>query len=343
MRGAGSDRRLIFLTVWADEKQIAELWGRKDMRGRRILPAVALIAVCAILTCCGKKETQHITEEEVVIEGLSKEYRFLFLTDTHVIVQGDQDSDQARENAKARLKGFRNSAGEPASGQFEEWMEYANEENVDGVLLGGDIIDYPSVTNVGFLKEQLAALKMPYLYTLGNHDWTYPWEYMTETGKNTYLPMLEGLLNGNPAVHTVDYGELIVMAVDNSGNQINDAALEECEKVLAKGKPTVVILHVPLLTQSLLPKAKEKWGEKNGVVIGGGNYGGIYPNDASARFLKMITAADSPVELVLAGHVHLYDRDYIDGEKKVLQIVGDSGFQDNAVMLRISGQTGKSE
>ena len=73
------------------------------------------------------------------------------------------------------------------------------------------------------------------------------------------------------------------------------------------------------------------------VVIGAGNFGGIYPNEESEKFISLTTAADSPVELVLAGHVHFYDRDVIEGEKNVLQVVGAAGYQGNAVLIHITG------
>lgn len=51
----------------------------------------------------------------------------------------------------------------------------------------------------------------------------------------------------------------------------------------------------------------------------------------------MTTAKDSPVELVLAGHVHFYDMDVIEGEKEVPQMVGGAGYEGRAVLLRITG------
>ena len=52
----------------------------------------------------------------------------------------------------------------------------------------------------------------------------------------------------------------------------------------------------------------------------------------------MTTASDSPVVAVLAGHVHFYDKDVIEGEKDVPQIVGDALFHGSALRLRITGR-----
>lgn len=301
-----------------------------------LVSCVSLVLISVCLSGCADTDWEpQIIEEEIVIEGLSGEYEFLYLTDTHMIVSDKADSQQVKENAEARYNEFRSSEGVPSAEQFDEWMAYANEEELDGVLLGGDIIDYPSEANIQHMKNNLDTLEMPYIYTLGNHDWTYPWEYMTLTGAETYLPMLEEFVDGNSAVHSRDYGEFVVVAVDNSSNQINDAAMAECERIFSEGKPVIILLHVPIVTQSVLGRAKEVW--SGGVVLGAGNYGGIYPNETSQKFMDMITAEDSPVEAVLAGHVHFYDKDYIDGPKKVLQIVGDGGYKGSAVRIKVRG------
>ena len=283
---------------------------------------------------------KHISEETIRLPGVKGEYSLLFLTDTHVIIRDEHASEEAAENEAARYPGFVNEEGVPSAEQFPEWIRYANETKVDAVLLGGDIIDTPSDANLQWLKEQLAQLDMPYLYVNGNHDWTYPWEYMTEAGREAYLPLLEPFMNGNTAIQKLDFGEFVVVGIDDSSDQVDSAVIPEYEKILEENRqaalhPVIVMAHVPFITQSVLTKAREAW--DNPVVIGAGNYGGIYPNEDSERFMVLTTAEDSPVELVLAGHVHFYDRDVIEGEKDVLQLVGGAGFQGEAILIHIIG------
>jgi len=276
-----------------------------------------------------------ITEEKLVIDGLQEEYAILFLTDTHMIVSSETDNEQVVSNAKERLPMFQNEQGISSAEQFPVWMEYAVANDIDAVLFGGDIIDYPSEANLTYLQKNLDTLNMPYLYAPGNHDWTYPWEYMTERAKEEYRPLLKPFMEENTAIHSLDMGEFIVVAIDNSTNQVDDLVLEEYQNILALGKPVIVVAHVPFLTQSVLTKARENWNSP--VVIGGGNYGGIYPNETSAAFVQATTGKESPVVAVLAGHVHFYDKDLIEGEKNVIQIVGDAGYKGKGILLRISG------
>lgn len=308
------------------------------------IAATALLSTAilpAVLSGCGRAGDgpadweKHIEEETVLIEGLKGEYTFLFLTDTHVIVRDETASEQEAANEEARYPDFFNEEGVSSAEQFPEWIRYANEKKVDAVLLGGDIIDTPSGANLQWLKDQLGQLDMPYLYVNGNHDWTYPWEYMTESGRETYLPLLAPFMQGNTAIQSLDFGEFTVAGIDDSANQVDDKALSGYEEILGRGRPVIVLVHVPFVTQSVLGRAKEVWSSP--VVIGAGNFGGVYPNEASERFMSLTTAASSTVELVLAGHVHFYDRDVIDGEKQVPQVVGGAGFEGNAVLIHIRG------
>ncbi len=302
----------------------------------------AVLAFSAVLpgalTGCGKAKDweKHIREETLCLEGLEKEYTLLFLTDTHVIVRQEDAPPQEAENEASRYPEFQNEEGVPSEEQFQEWIRYANEMQVDAVLLGGDIIDTPSEANLKWLEEQLSGLNMPYLYVNGNHDWTYPWEYMTEAGRETYLPRLAPFMQDNTAIHSLDFEEFTVVGIDDSTNQVDGDALTVYESILGQGRPVIVLAHVPFMTQSVLGRAREAWSSP--VVIGAGNYGGIYPDGNSERFVALTTAADSPVELVLAGHVHFYDRDVIDGEKQVLQLVGGAGFQGEAILIHITGR-----
>lgn len=286
-------------------------------------------------------QQDHVMEEYLVIEGLQKEYELLFLTDTHIIVPSEEDDGQVRENALSREPMFYDGAGVSSAEQFPEWIDYANEKEVDAVLFGGDVIDYPSQANINYLGENLSRLEMPYLYTLGNHDWTYPWEYMTETAREDYIPLLNPMVKDNGTLQVLDMEEFIVVSVDNSSNQVSKEALEEYRKVLEMGKPVIVLAHVPFMTQSVLGRAREVWDSP--VVIGVGNYGGIYPSEESVAFVEATTAQDSPVVAVLAGHVHFYDKDYIDGEKPVIQIVGNAGFVRSGIVLHITGDEIKED
>lgn len=293
------------------------------------------LSACMMMGCSSTQGWQkEILQETVEIEGLNGEYDFLFLTDTHMIVPDEEDGDKIEDYSDLRFDEFQNEEDISSAEQFDEWIAYANAEKIDALLLGGDIIDYPSVANIEHLEANLEDLKIPYLYALGNHDWTFPWEYMTKKGQETYLPMLEPYMQKDSSIHSIEFEEFIIVAVDNSANQIEPDAMEAYRQILQQKKPVIVMLHVPLLTQSVLSKAKKVW--NSGVVLGGGNYGGIYPDETSQEFITLTTAKDSPVVLVLAGHVHFSDRDMIN--ENITQLVGDAGYKGCAMHIHLTGK-----
>lgn len=304
---------------------------------KKILPA-GMAALCwSMAAGCSDKQTEwekHIVEETIVVEGIEEEYTLLFLTDTHVVVSDPEASDQQAKYETQRAGLFVNAEGIPSAEQFSDWVRYANELQVDAVLLGGDIIDTPSDANLQWLKMQLSQLNMPYLYVNGNHDWTYPWEYMSDFGRETYLPLLEPFMQGNTAIQSLALGELMIVGVDDSTNQVDTGALPEYEQLLAQGKPTIVMCHVPFMTQTALSRSKEIW--CNAVVIGKDD-DAILPNEYTTRLLELTTDTESPAVLLLSGHVHFYDSGVIGEGNGLLQLIGGAGYKGNAILIHVVG------
>lgn len=316
-----------------------------------ILLLFMTIPALFILPACSKAETekpdkevsdnnnsvQGITETEsfsLNIPGISREYRFLYITDAHMVAAGDEESEEIRNYAKEREGLFYNAEGETSVRQFDRLTASLSPDMYDGLLLGGDLIDSPSASNMAYLKEFFSSLSLPYLYTPGNHDWTFPWEYMTEEGRTKYLEPLSIYMEGNSAIHSLEFDDLILVAVDNSSNQIDPSCLDAYRLLLEKNKPVILMLHVPLMTDSLLAESKNYW--NSGVVLGGGVNGGIYPNEQSAELIRLTTQADSPVAAILAGHVHFTHRSEVEGEKSIPQYVGGPGFQGIAAEIVIT-------
>lgn len=272
----------------------------------------------------------NIAREEIIIPGLENEYKFLFVADSHIIVTDENDSQEILENANPRQSFFVNENGIKSAELFSYWIEYANTYEVDAFLMGGDIIDYPSSANINCLKANLNQLDMPYLYTLGNHDWNYPWEYMTETSKNTLRPLFNQFMNDNTELQTIEYDDLIIMGVDDSTNQVDADSIDEIEDILKIGKPVIIMLHVPIATKALNEEATIVWG--NSIVLGDG---GISPDINSQRFLDMILAEDSPVVAVLAGHVHFANTDMLNG--RIVQYVTDAAYKGSGILVTVKG------
>ncbi|MBQ8812905.1 MAG: metallophosphoesterase [Lachnospiraceae bacterium] len=276
-------------------------------------------------------EDKHLSVEEVTltVPGLNRDYTFLYIADTHVVTSSDTDTSDINTYAASRLPMFVNGEGMTSARQFSGWIDMANAESVEALLMGGDIIDCPSDSNLNFLAGQLAALKVPYLYTLGNHDWTLPWAYLDDHAKGYYRPLFAPYMDGNTSFHVMRLDGLTIAAIDNSSDQVDPAVLEPLAALLSEGTPVIILLHVPLYTEDLAAKATEAWGHP--IVLG---EGGITPNEASAAFLEMIYEETSPVVAVLSGHVHFGARTTLPNG--IPQYVADGGYKGKGLIIHVT-------
>lgn len=264
-------------------------------------------------------------ERKVHIPELTSDYEIWFMADSHVIVENGNEDEQTKAYASERKPGFEHESGYSSDVIFSQFIDMANEEMPDLILFGGDIIDFPSEANVEFIKSELQRLTVPYIMTYGNHDWTFPWEYMTEEGKAKYRPMLEEVMTN----HYAEFTDLTVVAVDNSSNQVEADAMESVTNVTENGKPTILLIHVPLSTEELIAKAKENWA--NPVTLGMQVHGGIAPNEASTELWNMTHDDESMIKAVLAGHVHFTHEEALSDA--TVEIVTDAGFKGKATKI----------
>ena len=271
------------------------------------------------------KNLLSFDERKIHIPELESDYEIWFLADSHVIVENGSEDEQTAAYAAERKPGFAHESGYTSDLIFSQFIDMANEDKPDLVLFGGDIIDFPSDANVAFLKSELERLEVPYMMTYGNHDWTFPWEYMTEEGKAKYRPMLEEMMAGN----CLELTDLVVVSIDNSSNQAEAESLSVLEQAYTLGKPVVLLQHVPFSTEELIAKAKENWA--NPVTLGMQVHGGIAPNDVSKKVWDMAHEENSLIKAVLAGHVHF---DYEEAlSESTVEVITEAAFKGKATKI----------
>lgn len=130
----------------------------------------------------------------------------------------------------------------------------------------------------------------------------------------------------------LEYDDLIVLALDDSTDQITKESLKLFKEYYVVGKPMILLLHVPISTDHVAEKSNVDWNRN--IAIGGT---GITPNADTAEFLSLLEAKDSPVVCVLGGHVHFYDRSILNNGYTV-QIIGDDGFSGNGMIIRLTSK-----
>ena len=223
---------------------------------------------------------------------------------------------------------------------FKNLILDAADREADMVILGGDIVDSAMYKSIEYVEEQLNVLRskeIPFLYYSGNHDFEYGSEYFSQTAYDEYLPRLDDI-HGVKSYRVAEYEDLIIFTADDANNQITEEALEAFKKVIKTGKPVVLGIHVPLEPEtndtSFLEICKTTWGADDAghsrVTIGPN---GCHMNETTKEFRELVLAKDSPVVLVLGGHVHFFHEDELN--ERTIQIVTGAAFEGNAVDITL--------
>ena len=261
-----------------------------------------------------------IHKKELKIEGLRENYRYLQITDTHA----------GRESLTRH--------GISAADRLAEYMEYANEEGLTGVLLTGDIIDNPSEKNRKLLRSLLDTLTMPYLYIPGNHDWAFSDNYHTDSSIKEQWPLLAPFCGGEEIFQKKRIGEITWIGIDNSIDMYWQGTAEHLKKALREAADEKVILlqHIPFLCGTLAEASMHRWGK---VLTLGGNL----PERGSCQetapdkiedIRGIICGADN-IKALICGHLHLDHMDMLT--ERLPQYVSTEGCFGEAALFEIHG------
>ena len=242
---------------------------------------------------------------EIELDGLKKDYAFLWIADLHVIANDLSEVEEKSMNiVKSRIdKTFRN----PNNGltSLENWQmmpEVFNKSGADAVLFGGDICDFSTLASIRALKEGMHKFTIPYMYARADHDissWWLATRYTKEINE------LEKSIDGNEPVQVLEFDDLMVVSFNNATSNMSEAGLKRFKEAYAKRKPIIINTHVPinsLVDSSLGDRCMNADVKKRNLTWGKGCF--YNPNAYTQEFLDLVCAEDSPVVTVLAGHLH---------------------------------------
>ncbi len=297
-----------------------------------------LIPVAALYTYISKPA--FITREEVCsVPGITKPYKIIFISDTHISLCDERDASLSDKSA-SRYNAARSKEGIGADKTFHSLMTYVKKEQPDLLILGGDIIDSAMYASIDFVEKELKSTGIPYLFTMGNHDFEYGDAYFTPEAYSTYLPRLHSLRNTDTDYQILETEEFVILSVDDKGSQVSAEALEALLSLKAGNKPILVVTHVPIEpigNEDLCMLTKQVWGEDsagNSIVLMG--YGACIPNETTTDFINEVCADDSPVFCVLAGHIHFYHKDTLGPQ--TTQIIAGAGYEGELINLTLIPQ-----
>jgi 3',5'-cyclic AMP phosphodiesterase CpdA len=256
----------------------------------------------------------------IQVPGLDKPVVVLHISDSHVTVPSGKEADY-REHAARMDAAFAKERPHYQTGEsalpavhFRKLTELAKAKKVDAIVLTGDIVNNPSQPSVEYVHQLLAETGVPYLYVSGNHDWHYEGLPGSDNAlRETWIERrLRPLYAGrNPLCYAVPIDGINFVAIDDSTYQVDDRQLAFFEQELAKGLPTVLLLHIPVWTEKDAGKSVGSCGDPRW----GWDSDGGYQVERRERWsqngnLKSTTAFVDRVKTagnliaVLAGHTH---------------------------------------
>lgn len=319
----------------------------KNMKNKIIF--TILIGMLSFILCaCGsenKMSTDEITDilcdgenilnvqnQTIEIPGVEGEYRFLYISDLHIIVQNDEIAENDVVTIQDRYNAFSNSQLHSAEEMYQYIIESVNQTDIDAVLMGGDMIDFLSKANWDYLKNGFDTLEKPYLFATADHDVCTWWTEYSEEEQKTIKDSM-----GLNLVNTLEYDDFIILSVGESTSQITKEALAEIEKVFDVGKPIILVTHVPfepLEDDGLGEMSKANWGDRK-LLWGDDCY--YVPNETTQQFMDMIYAENSPVVAVLTGHLHFEYIGMINNQVK--QYVFNPAYSGEVILFTIKGSS----
>lgn len=293
-------------------------------------------------------KTDEITVE---IPNLSRTYTVAWVSDLQMVTDTQQAEDIREEDLEAvyaRFDMFQTEEGVSAERLLPEIIDYLNYGHFDGIIFGGDMIDYCSRSNIDKLQSEFHRLdpNVPVLYIRADHDYGfwYGGDAFTEADAEA---MHHEMADGDDLSNKyIDFGEFVILGVNRSTKDMfpwqYDILAGQFDEADAQGKPIVIATHVPYASQiddqnpvSLYDRAMEV---RNKIYYwGGGNY---VPNDVTGAFLDRIYAPDTNVIQVLAGHLHAgWDGKLTD---RVRQHIFEPAYLGNIGVIRfVPGYNGK--
>ena len=266
-----------------------------------MLCAVLAVSLSVSLTGCSNlpKDTKE-DDVKLDLDGVSKHYKILIVNDTHIQINNDEVAESNRDYMEHRIGEF-TTRGLTTKERWDKLSSSLDSYNADLIVFAGDMVDFCSKANTEALKEGFDKLKTPYIYIRSDHD-TEPY-WMTD-GDDSSAKERQDKVTVNTDVLYADLGELCVLCINNSNRQISKEMLETMKPIFEKGKPVLVVTHIPIEQEEgteLLEYSEEV---RDGRHLYWGYTGEAYPDNNTAEFMSILYSEESNVKAVFAAHLH---------------------------------------
>lgn len=305
--------------------------------------------LACLLAGCQEGQNSRMAESITVqdgnvyyyIKGLEKPFNVLFLSDTHFTIE-----DERGKEYYAYTHRMGGSAVEPenygkGNGRdlaFCASLNKAKKVGSELVILGGDIINFPSQASVEHIKSILDKSGLNWVYIAGNHDWHYegePGDVFSQRDK-WVQSNLNALYQGhNPMFYSQIIHNINFVTIDNSAFEITKEQLAFFREQVGRGLPIILSIHIPVY----LPGhnidygcGHPDWNRKN-VIYYEIERRESWPEngftETTYRFRDLVLNSPEVIG-IYAGHTHEEAIDFINDK---LQYVAAANYNNKDVLI----------
>ena len=185
-------------------------------------------------------------------KGPERPFRVLFLADLHFTVEdrrGLPYIDYTRRMGGSAVEPENYGRTNGRESGLLSALEQARTDSVDLVILGGDILNFPSQASVEWITRTMDSSGLEWCYIAGNHDWHYEGEpgkadnQRDRWTRSNLAPLYQG---ADPMGYSRVVNGVNFLMIDNSTNEILPQQLALLKRELRRGLPIVLCVHVPL-------------------------------------------------------------------------------------------------
>lgn len=243
--------------------------------------------------------------------GLSRPFRALHLTDSHIALADMRDGERKLTLAQNRTEAF-SADGPGAEACWQEQKAYAKKQGLP-VLYTGDFCDFVSRANLEYAKEQFQDLD--YFMAVGNHEFSlYVGEaFEDEAYKMQSYCQVQRYFRNQLLFDSRVMGGINFIAVDNGYYRFNDGQLFCLQEEAKKGLPMVLLMHNPIHTDELFHwsmsihngRCAYLTGTPEEMMRGYDEYRFRQqrPDEPTLRFMDYVNSQPL-IKVVIAGHLH---------------------------------------
>ena len=180
--------------------------------------------------------------------------KILQITDIHISIADANEADMMKYGGRMHKaysnprKHFMLDTSKTTFQYFDDILQKAKNQNVNLLLLTGDIVNFPSAASVKYVYDKLKETGIPWLYIAGNHDWHYeglPGNIDSLRDTWTKKSLLSLYSGHNPLFYSTIIHGINFVGIDNSTGEVNEDQTRFLRDQLTKPEPIMIISHIP--------------------------------------------------------------------------------------------------